>query len=57
MWIVKGSLLGVVLFVVGSILFLYFRLGYGGAHATGVIVLENLTIYNPLFWAASCWRL
>ena len=52
MWIVKGSLLGSALFVVGCVAFLIATLWHSGARATGVTVLQSLTIQNPLFWVA-----
>jgi hypothetical protein len=45
MWIVKGILLGTLVFVVGSIIY------YVGAMPTGTTALQ-WNILNPLFWLA-----
>jgi hypothetical protein len=53
MWILKGSLLGVGLFLVGAILFLIATTGpFRANRAIGLSVITGLTIHNPLFWVA-----
>ena len=52
MWIVKGSLLGSLLFVVGCVVFLVAWISHGNAKAIGITVIQGLTIHNPLFWMA-----
>lgn len=54
MWLLKGSLLGVGLFVVGTLLFM-FRLvaaSSGPNTAIGLTVITGTTIHNPWFWVA-----
>jgi hypothetical protein len=53
MWILKGSLLGVALFVAGLSLFLFAALRpFHADRAIGLNALGGLTIHNPMFWAA-----
>ena len=56
MWMVKGFLLGVAMFVVGAITYLVLALradmAGSEARAIGLSVIQGLTIQNPYFWAA-----
>ena len=53
MWILKGSLLGMGLFIIGSVLFLIATtLPFRANHAIGLSVITGRTIHNPLFWIA-----
>ncbi len=53
MWILKGSLLGAGLFLIGTVFFLIAATGPHKANrAIGLSVITGLTIHNPLFWAA-----
>ena len=49
MWIVKGILLGLAMFVVGSIA-LAFRNPIRTGVATGLGAVYGATVGNPLFW-------
>jgi hypothetical protein len=56
MWILKGSLLGFGMFIVGVIVYLVLWLRADAqlseAKAIGLSVISYLTIYNPFFWAS-----
>lgn len=52
MWIVKGILLGALLFVGGSIIYVVAMIGMGTARATGTTALQSWTVQNPLYWLA-----
>ncbi len=53
MWILKGSLLGMGLFLVGTILFLIAVIGpFRANRAIGLSAITGITIHNPLFWVA-----
>jgi hypothetical protein len=53
MWILKGSLLGTGLFLVGTVLFLIATTGpFRANKAIGLNVITGLTIHNLLFWVA-----
>jgi hypothetical protein len=52
MWIVKGILLGALLFVVGSIIYVVAMIEMGTASATGTTALQSWTVQNPLYWLA-----
>jgi hypothetical protein len=57
MWIVKGILLGALLFVVGSIIYVVVMIEMGTARATGTTALQSWTIQNPLYWLAFVFTL
>lgn len=50
MWIVRGILLGLVIFFVYELLYLYFQLRPEPNKATAVSLLLSLTIWNTGFW-------
>ncbi len=52
MWIVKGMLLGALVFVVGSIIYVVAMIEMGTARATGTTALQAWTVQNPLYWLA-----
>ncbi len=52
MWILKGSLLGLGLFIVGTLLYLTVVARPRANSAIGLTVITGLTIHNTLFWAA-----
>jgi hypothetical protein len=52
MWILKGSLLGLGLFIVGTLLYLFIAARPRANSAIGLTVITGLTIHNTLFWAA-----
>lgn len=53
MWILKGSLLGTGLFLVGTVFFLIVAaMLFRANRAIGLSVITGLTIHNSLFWAA-----
>jgi uncharacterized membrane protein len=53
MWILKGSLLGTGLFLVGTVFFLISALGPLRANtAIALSAITGYTIHNPLFWVA-----
>jgi hypothetical protein len=53
MWILKGTLLGTGLFIVGTVLFLIAVRGpFRTNRAIGLSVITGLTIHNPFFWVA-----
>jgi len=53
MWILKGSVLGTGLFLVGTFFFLIAVVRpFRSNTAIGLSVITGLTIHNPLFWAA-----
>ena len=53
MWILKGSLLGLGLFVFGTLLFLIAAAGpFRANRAIGLNVITGLTIHNLWFWIA-----
>ncbi len=53
MWILKGSLLGTGLFLVGTVFFLIAAAGpFRANRAIGLSVITGVTIHNPLFWVA-----
>ena len=53
MWILKGSLLGTGLFLVGTFFFLIAVVRpFRSNTAIGLSVITGLTLHNPLFWAA-----
>jgi hypothetical protein len=53
MWILKGSLLGTGLFLVGTVLFLIATTGpFGANRAIGLSAITGIATHNPLFWAA-----
>ena len=52
MWILKGSMLGLVIFAVGLTAFLSVTLFAGPSHATGLSALRAYTWGNPFFWTA-----
>jgi len=53
MWILKGSLLGTGLFLIGSVLFLIATTGpFRANRAIGLSAITGVTIHNPLFWVA-----
>jgi hypothetical protein len=45
-----GILLGVLLFVIGSIIYLIAMIGAGTARATGTTAILGWTVMNPLYW-------
>ena len=53
MWIVKGLALGSTFFVIGTILYLYLAVIHPShAQATGLTVIQGLTVQNIFFWVA-----
>lgn len=51
MWLLKGILLGLGLFFVGSLVYVGNKLRPFEEHkATGISLITGLTIHNPLFW-------
>jgi hypothetical protein len=56
MWMLKGFLIGVVMFVVGAIVYMVLALRADAQHsearAVGLGVISYMTIYNPYFWAS-----
>jgi hypothetical protein len=54
MWIARGLLLGSGVFVIGTLIFLWFAVlnPARSATATGLSVITGMTIGNPFFWAA-----
>jgi hypothetical protein len=53
MWILKGTLLGTGLFLVGTIVFLIATVGpFRANRAIGLSAITGVTIHNPLFWTA-----
>ncbi len=51
MWILKGTLLGTGLFLVGTIFFLFAAARpFRANSAIGLSVITGLTIHNFLFW-------
>ncbi len=53
MWILKGTLLGTGLFLLGAVLFLIAATGpFRANRAIGLSAITGLTIHNPLFWVA-----
>ena len=53
MWVLKGGLLGLLFFVIGSFVFLIAATWQSDSHhATGLSVITGLTIHNAFFWAA-----
>jgi len=53
MLILKGSLFGLAIFVVGTIAYVVLTLQReSNAGATSLNLIRYLTIYNPYFWAA-----
>ncbi len=53
MWILKGTLLGTGLFLVGTVLFLIaMARPFQPNRAIGLSVITGITIHNPMFWAA-----
>jgi hypothetical protein len=53
MWIVKGSLWGMLLFVFGTLLFFVLTFMKTRTNsAIGLKVISGLTIYNVWFWVA-----
>jgi RsiW-degrading membrane proteinase PrsW (M82 family) len=50
MWIVKGSLLGTGLFLVGSIIYVFAMFDTSTAQAVGTTAIQSWTIQNPLYW-------
>lgn len=53
MLLLKGSLLGLGIFFVGTIAYTLFALQReGSTNAIGLNVIRYMTIYDPYFWAA-----
>lgn len=53
MWIVKGLALGSTFFVIGTILYIYMAIiRPSQAQATGLSVIQGVTIHNVFFWVA-----
>jgi hypothetical protein len=53
MWILKGTLLGTGLFLVGAVLFLIAVMGpFAANRAIGLSAITGITIHNPMFWVA-----
>ncbi len=52
MWIVKGISLGLLLFVVGSVIYVIWMTGTSKAMAIGSTALQSWTMQNPLYWMA-----
>jgi hypothetical protein len=53
MWILRGSLLGIALFLVGAIIFLIAAIRpFRSNRAIGLSVISSLTVHNFLFWLA-----
>jgi hypothetical protein len=53
MWILKGTLLGTGLFVVGTVLFLIaMARPFKANRAIGLSAITGITIHNPMFWLA-----
>jgi hypothetical protein len=48
-WILKGTFLGLGLFVVGTIIHLVLALRGTGAQAIGSTVISAMTVQNPYF--------
>ena len=62
MWIVRGVLAGLALFVIGSVIYIITEIQMSSAPATGSTAIESWTIQNPVYWTAlvlavviSCW--
>lgn len=51
MWVLKGSMYGVLAFVALAILFFVRRFSIRTSAAVSLGTLEYLTIHNPWFWA------
>ena len=54
MWILKGALGGTLLFIVGSVFYLYitlFRPRIGQNVAIALSAIKAYTIWNPVYWA------
>ena len=53
MWIVKGVSLGSAFFVVGTLVFLFFRVFWPveASKATALSALTALTTRNPVWWS------
>jgi hypothetical protein len=54
MWIARGLLLGSGIFVMGTLIFLWFAVlsPVRSGTATGLSVITGMTVSNPFFWAA-----
>jgi hypothetical protein len=53
MWILKGTLLGTGLFLVGAVLFLIAAMGpFAANRAIGLSAIKGITTHNPMFWVA-----
>ena len=53
MWVAKGLLLGLGMFLVGTVLFLGATVRPRGSNAAiAVSVFTGMTYYNPLWWTA-----
>lgn len=53
MWILKGTLLGTGLFIVGTVLFLIaVARPFEPNRAIGLSTITGIAIHNPLFWVA-----
>jgi len=50
MWTGKGILLGIGLFAVGSVVYLYLMIRGSSAQATGITAIAGWTVMNPLYW-------
>jgi hypothetical protein len=53
MWLLKGILLGLVLFFVGSLIYVGYNLGpFEKQKATGISAITAITVHNLWFWIA-----
>jgi cell division protein FtsX len=52
MCILKGALLGLGIFIIGSILYLITMVETGTANTTGTTAIQAWTLQNPLYWLA-----
>ena len=50
MWILKGALLGLAVFLIGAFAFVCWRVSASSAAATGITAIQGWTVQNPLFW-------
>jgi len=52
MWLLKGTIYGIVAFAFFGLIFFFSRFGFSTHKAFSLRTLEFLTIHNPWFWAA-----
>ena len=50
MWTGKGILLGIGLFAVGTVVYVYLMIRGSSAQATGITAIAGWTVMNPLYW-------